>query len=223
MKLLFFKKCFTFIEMLLVFVVAGVLLAILLPSLLRAREYARQSYCMNNMRQIALGFKSYMHDFDNYMPPQLYWMTDLSPVHPYAEDLGLYVCPSSGKEALASADDLYQRDDDEFEENKDKVDYYVGGKMQDVELCNSIQNAGHGNNAYHFDISNPSPLTAAVVASKKDDRLLYDKNHDSHLGSFNVIYIKDAHYEVERGGFTNYWTLDDRGWVETSLDPYPEY
>lgn len=217
------KISFTLVEMLLVIVVLAILVSILLPSLLRAREYARQSYCMNSMRQIGLAFKTYVEDNDGFMPPQTYWLTDFSPAYAYAKDLDIFICPSSGTPKLESEEDLYQRDEDEFEANKDKVDYYLGGKMKDIELSNSVANAGHGNNAYHFDMSNPSPLTQAVVDSKRDDRLLYEKRYDSHLGTFNVIFIKDVHYEIARSGFTEYWTLDDRGWVETSLDPYPEY
>jgi prepilin-type N-terminal cleavage/methylation domain-containing protein len=217
------KFKFTLIEMLLVIVVLAILASILLPSLLRAREYARQSYCMNNMRQIGLAFKTYVEDNDGFMPPQWFWLTDLSPAYQYAKDLDVFICPSSGTEKLSSEEDLYQRTEEEAEANMDKVDYYCGGLMKDIELSNSIANNGGGNNAYKFDMSNPSPLTQAVVDAKIDSRMLYEKKFNSHLGTFNVIYIKDLHYEISTSGFTEYWTLDDRGYIETSLDPYPEY
>lgn len=61
-------KGFTLIELLVVIAIIAILAAILFPVFARARENARRSSCMSNMKQIGLGLMQYTQDYDEKLP-----------------------------------------------------------------------------------------------------------------------------------------------------------
>ncbi|MFH1631675.1 MAG: prepilin-type N-terminal cleavage/methylation domain-containing protein [bacterium] len=62
------RKGFTLIELLVVIAIIAILAAILFPVFAKAREKARQTSCLSNVKQVTLGFLQYAQDYDEMFP-----------------------------------------------------------------------------------------------------------------------------------------------------------
>ncbi|MEN6400409.1 MAG: DUF1559 domain-containing protein [Armatimonadia bacterium] len=92
------RRGFTLIELLVVIAIIAILAAILFPVFAKAREKARQSSCLSNVKQINLACLQYAQDFDEHLP---YFLTNPAQGEPwwtvtqaYTKNEQILWCPS---------------------------------------------------------------------------------------------------------------------------------
>lgn len=73
------RRGFTLVELLVVLAVVALLAAMLLPVFASARENARESHCISNLRQLGAAIQLYQQDYDELFPYGLDPMDRLSP------------------------------------------------------------------------------------------------------------------------------------------------
>jgi len=105
------RRGFTLIELLVVIAIIAILAAILFPVFARAREKARMSSCLSNMKQLGLGIMMYVQDYDETLCLNSHpccisdftryangdasaanWIVEIVP---YVKNAAIFECPSA--------------------------------------------------------------------------------------------------------------------------------
>lgn len=101
------RSGFTLIELLVVIAIIAILAAILFPVFARAREQARQTTCISNLRQISMGTLQYGQDYDMIFPAQRVYSgcnnceqvyegyVPAARIMPYVKSFAVFKCPDS--------------------------------------------------------------------------------------------------------------------------------
>jgi prepilin-type N-terminal cleavage/methylation domain-containing protein/prepilin-type processing-associated H-X9-DG protein len=123
---------FTLVELLVVIAVIAILAAILYPVLAMAREAARRTSCLSNLRQIGTSIQVYMQDYDGTYPTNPGAPSGSNPesqniypffvkLFPYHRNYQLFICPSrgNGKFGAVHLENLRK--------NEGRADFFLGG------------------------------------------------------------------------------------------------
>ena len=143
------KRGFTLIELLVVIAIIAILAAILFPVFARAREKARQTSCLSNVKQMILGTCMYIQDYDETFPfADMYWPAaaprpwsgssstyvywpDL--IWPYVMNRQVFTCPSGAGEWIGYGWNVYLGYVGAHPTRKGTNPIYDGVKLADVD------------------------------------------------------------------------------------------
>jgi prepilin-type processing-associated H-X9-DG protein/prepilin-type N-terminal cleavage/methylation domain-containing protein len=109
------SPAFALIELLVVIAIIAILAAILFPVFAQAREKARQTSCLSNIKQLGIAVLMYAQDSDEMYPVHAYWEGDWDTaagkgnywqgrVLPYIKNLQVFRCPSDAGTSAGTVD-----------------------------------------------------------------------------------------------------------------------
>ncbi|MFO8080944.1 MAG: DUF1559 domain-containing protein [Armatimonadota bacterium] len=209
------KRGFTLIELLVVIAIIAILAAILFPVFARAREKARQSSCLSNMKQLGLSVLMYAQDYDERLPLQY---------HNAGSEPGETLLEPGGRSVWYVYIEPYLKNEKVLECPSQVRNYfYVAGSGGNVYCYDPV--VGYGWN-YNFVYIQPVKLArieepaSIVMLCEQGGRLPYGRwFNESDSGSKNFVWRYDRH-----NGGANYTFCDGHAkWVSGERVPHGAY
>jgi prepilin-type N-terminal cleavage/methylation domain-containing protein/prepilin-type processing-associated H-X9-DG protein len=215
---------FTLIELLVVIAIIAILAAILFPVFARARENARRTSCLSNLKQIGLGITQYNQDYDEMMPRRIAGTT-ISPssgdineltwkivLFPYVKSRQVFACPSnSGNETNDTSNPAYP------------ISYVSNGFTSVGGIATGEIFAGEGTAPMFKGSGVPLPAVVSpsqtILVTECNPEWVYTETgmdnsgtFKGHLGTVNFLFA-DSHVKalkpITTGSPVNMWNIEE--------------
>ncbi len=182
---------FTLIELLVVIAIIAILAAILFPVFARAREKARQTSCLSNVKQIMLAVNMYAQDYDETLciayissSPTVRWY---NAIVPYVKNTQIFKCPSMPTGVS-----------------------YSGGYGWNIGGWNSSDWDGYGYWYNEYRTWNGAPVCLADIQYPSESIVIGDPASNGYSGNglylilySNITYIPTLHNDGGNYGFAD--------------------
>ncbi len=204
------KRGFTLIELLVVIAIIAILAAILFPVFARAREKARQTSCLNNLKEIGLAMLMYVDDYDemtlsHYTAPMLWPQL----IYPYIKNTQIYNCPSGTYRISVNSDGSPAYDSRLGYGMNYNMSWWYNGHRKLGEIVKPSQKVEFGDGWYY--------VLYRYYYEHYYDHYLYNDIDACHNEGLNITFM-DGHakwYYLKA-----IWNLEnDWQWLPTSSGP----